>query len=117
MTFTGSGGTPPYTWSACNQPLPPGLALSPGGTLSGTPTQAGTFTFDVCITDSAGGKTSQPVTIVVAPVNTTIALTVAPNPAASGIPVVVTVKVTGASVVATGHRAVLDGRHRHEMPG
>ncbi len=101
-TFTGAGGTPPYTWSACNQPPPPGLALSPGGTLSGTPTQVGSFTFDVCVTDSAGGKTSQQVTVVVAAVNTKIALTIAPNPGASGIPVIVTVKVSGASVVATG---------------
>ncbi len=101
-TFTASGGAPPYTWNACNQPPPPGLALSPGGTLSGTPTQAGSFTFDVCVTDSAGAKTSQRITIVVAAVSTKIVLAVAPNPGASGIPVVVTVKVTGASVVASG---------------
>ncbi len=34
--------------------LPPGLSLSPGGTLSGTPTTGGAFTFGVSIT-SAGG--------------------------------------------------------------
>jgi hypothetical protein len=43
ITFTASGGSfsPPFTWSASG--LPSGLTLSPGGTLSGTPTQTGTF--------------------------------------------------------------------------
>ena len=49
--FTASNGTLPYTWST-NGPLPPGLSLSQGGTLSGTPTQAGTSSFLVTVTDS-----------------------------------------------------------------
>ena len=101
-TFTGSGGTPPYTWSACNQPLPPGLALSAGGTLSGTPTQAGSFTFDVCLKDSLGAAKAQTITLVVVTVNTAMSVTVAPNPAVSSVPVVVAATVTGASVAATG---------------
>jgi hypothetical protein len=34
--------------------LPPGLALSSGGTLSGTPTQSGTFDFYLVMTDALG---------------------------------------------------------------
>jgi hypothetical protein len=55
VTFTTAGGgafLPPFTWSASG--LPPGLAMSSGGTLSGTPTQAGTFDFTVQLTDSLG---------------------------------------------------------------
>ncbi len=47
LTFTTTGGAfaPPYTWSLAlgGGGLPPGLNLSTGGTVSGTPTQAGTF--------------------------------------------------------------------------
>lgn len=51
-TFTATGGafTPPYTWSASG--LPAGLTLSPDGTLSGTPTQSGTFDFILKLTDA-----------------------------------------------------------------
>src|SRR5262249_16162371 len=39
-----SGGTPTYTYSISSGSLPPGLTLS-NGTISGTPTTAGTYTF------------------------------------------------------------------------
>jgi hypothetical protein len=51
-TFTASGGSfqPPFTWSATG--LPTGLTLSSSGTLSGTPTQSGTFDVVIILTDS-----------------------------------------------------------------
>ncbi len=49
-----SGGTEPYRWSGSS--LPPGLTVAPGGVLVGTPTQAGTFTTTVTVTDSAGAS-------------------------------------------------------------
>jgi hypothetical protein len=52
FTFTASGGSPPYSWKASGT-LPPGLVLGSNGTLSGTPTQAGSFAFSVTATDSA----------------------------------------------------------------
>jgi hypothetical protein len=53
VTFTVTGGsfTSPFTWSSPSG-LPPGLTLSSGGTLSGTPTQAGTFDFIIELTDA-----------------------------------------------------------------
>jgi hypothetical protein len=49
-----TGGTPPYTWRlAPNAALPPGIQLSAAGALSGTPTQAGSFTFTIEVADSA----------------------------------------------------------------
>jgi hypothetical protein len=52
-TLTANGGTAPYSWVVASGTVPPGLALSSGGVLSGTPTTAGTYTFTVRATDSA----------------------------------------------------------------
>ena len=46
-TFTATGGTSPYTFSKTSGTLPTGLTLSSSGTLSGTPTATGTFTFTI----------------------------------------------------------------------
>ena len=51
-SLVAQGGTEPYTW-ASQGTLPPGLALSSAGVLSGTPTTAGSWTFEGCATDSA----------------------------------------------------------------
>ncbi len=58
VTFTATGGafTQPFTWSASG--LPAGLTVSADGTLSGVPTQAGTFDFTLTLTDYLG-KTVQ----------------------------------------------------------
>jgi hypothetical protein len=48
-----SGGTPGYQWTITGGQLPPGLVLSTAGTISGTPTTQGTFSFSVRVTDSA----------------------------------------------------------------
>jgi hypothetical protein len=51
-TFTATGGsfTQPFAWSAW--PLPEGMTLSSDGTLSGTPTQPGTYDFTLTLTDA-----------------------------------------------------------------
>ena len=54
VSFQASGGTAPFTWAVAAGTLPPGLALSGGGTLTGNDTAAGNFNFDVKVTDSAG---------------------------------------------------------------
>ena len=52
-----TGGIPPYTWSEGNPALygvdglPSGLSISSAGMLTGTPTEAGTFTFTIKVTD------------------------------------------------------------------
>jgi hypothetical protein len=49
-----SGGTSPYTFAvAPGSTLPPGLALGTDGTLSGSPTQTGSYTFGVQVTDAS----------------------------------------------------------------
>jgi 6-phosphogluconolactonase (cycloisomerase 2 family) len=67
QTLQASGGTTPYTWSIPPASLPPGLSLSTAGTISGTPTTAGTFNFTVKVTDANGiVSTSGPLSIGVA---------------------------------------------------
>ncbi len=49
FTASGGGGASTYTWAATGTP-PPGLTLSATGVLGGTPTSAGSFTFNVSVT-------------------------------------------------------------------
>lgn len=60
-----SGGVPPYKWSIATGALPPGLALSTGGSTTGNPTTAGSFSFVVRVDDSGGGAAGVPRTISV----------------------------------------------------
>jgi len=52
-TFTAAQGLPPFTWSESGA-LPPGMAFSNDGVLSGTPTSAGSFPIQVSVKDTAG---------------------------------------------------------------
>jgi len=63
-SFTASGGKPPYTVSV-GSGTPPGLSSNSSGLLSGTPSQAGSFTFSVTATDSANGRVSKTYTLTV----------------------------------------------------
>jgi hypothetical protein len=59
-SLTAVGGVPPYTWAVLASTLPPGLALSAAGVISGTPTQPVNGAFTVGVADSAGATTSAP---------------------------------------------------------
>ncbi len=67
-TLAATGGTAPYTWSTVtgSGTLPPGLALSANGAISGTPTTAGTYPFTAQVADSAQQTASQSYTLTVA---------------------------------------------------
>ncbi len=49
--LSASGGSGTYTWSVLSGSLPGGLSLSAAGTISGTPSVGGDFTFTVQATD------------------------------------------------------------------
>jgi hypothetical protein len=68
-SFSASGGTQPYTFSASG--LPTGVSLSSSGSLSGSASQAGTFTASVTVTDSNYVTASTSVTINVLGLTTT----------------------------------------------
>lgn len=53
VTYTATGGTDGYVWTVSAGALPGGLTLSQGGTIGGTPTAAGTFSFTIEVTDAA----------------------------------------------------------------
>ena len=52
LTYVGSGGTAPYTFSLNSGTVPPGTTLQANGQLTGTPTTTGTFNFDLVVNDS-----------------------------------------------------------------
>jgi hypothetical protein len=68
FTFTATGGKQPYqNWSETGA-LPPSLAFSNEGVLSGTPTQTGSFPIAVTVQDSTGlASAAQDYTIQVFP--------------------------------------------------
>lgn len=53
-TLSAYGGVKPYTWTIIYGSLPLGLSLTSNGTISGTPTTAGTYSFTTKATDSNG---------------------------------------------------------------
>ena len=64
-TLTATGGTAPYTWSVNAGTLPPGLSLSSGGVLAGTPATAGSYPFTVNVIDANNGIATASITLVV----------------------------------------------------
>jgi hypothetical protein len=71
QSLSGADGTSPYTWSVTTGSLPSGLTLAPSsGAISGVPTQSGTSTFTVVLTDLNGVTATEQygITVAAAPV-------------------------------------------------
>ncbi|MGN6778154.1 putative Ig domain-containing protein [Rhizobium sp.] len=73
QTLTASGGTGSYTFSLTSGSLPPGVALSSAGTLAGTPTTAGPFSFTITATDGNHFTGSQAYTVTIGAPTITVA--------------------------------------------
>ncbi|MEO6923393.1 MAG: Ig-like domain repeat protein, partial [Bryocella sp.] len=70
QTISASGGVGAYSYAVTSGALPNGLTLTNTGTLSGTPTAAGSYSFTITATDSSTPTTfsgSQSYTVVIAP--------------------------------------------------
>ena len=102
QTLSANGGASPYTWSVASGSLPGGLTLAGGGTISGTPTTAGSFSFTVQVKDSAAATASTTFALTItASVPPSIA-TSSPLPAASaGVAYSQTLSATGGSAPYT----------------
>jgi len=61
------GGTGPFDWSVSGGSLPAGVVLWPNGMVDGTPSEAGTFTVTVKVTDAHGQVAWETLTVVVMP--------------------------------------------------
>lgn len=62
-----TGGVGQYTWTVSSGALPTGLTLAPlTGIISGTPTVAGTYYFQILVTDIMGNTSSMNYQVVVA---------------------------------------------------
>ncbi len=73
-----SGGIQPYTWTVVTPgtgPLPPGLSLSSGGQITGTPTTSGTYPFTVQVKDSVNATATANLSITVAATTSCTTLT------------------------------------------
>jgi hypothetical protein len=108
QTLTATGGAPPYQWAA-GTGFPSFLALDTAlGTVSGTPTAAGTLTFPVQVTDSVKTTATGTVSLTInsPPLSIT---TLAPIFSGTvGVPYVQTFRATGGNppyawAIATGN--------------
>jgi hypothetical protein len=73
QVFSASGGTAPYRYAVSGGALPAGLALSSDGSLSGSPTTAGSYAFAVSATDGAGYTGSNSYQVQVTALTVTLA--------------------------------------------
>ncbi len=64
--LTQVGGDAPVTWSLVSGSLPPGLSLSSSGTISGGPTNEGSYGFTVRFVDANGFTCSKALSITIA---------------------------------------------------
>lgn len=69
QTIVATGGTAPRTFSLAAGSLPPGLVLSSGGVLSGTPTTANSYGFTVRVTDNIGATATRVFSVTIINLN------------------------------------------------
>jgi len=74
-TLTVKDGTPPFIWTITQGSLPQGVVLFASGVISGTPTQAGNFSFSALARDIWGASVAANYTL---PISARLAITTLP---------------------------------------
>jgi mono/diheme cytochrome c family protein len=64
QSLSASGGLSPYTWSYSGS-LPAGIVVTSAGLVTGTPSAAGSYSFNVLVTDSRASTAIQALTVAV----------------------------------------------------
>ncbi len=113
QSLSPSGGQAPYSFATtlASGALPAGLSLGASGTISGTPTASGVFTFTVSGTDSStlthAGFTSATISLTIAVAAPTVSsISPTSGPTAGGTSVTITgTNLTGATAVTIGGTA------------
>jgi hypothetical protein len=91
-TLAATGGVPPYTWSLASGSLPEGLQLAAyTGTISGTTSSSGNFTFKALVIDTKAASSSVPLSLRVAslPAPTISSVSPSSGPVAGGTAVTI----------------------------
>jgi len=101
-----TGGQRPHTWQVAGGLLPPGLALSSAGRISGTPQAAGQFALSVRVSDGSGRSATA--SFAVTAVNALRVLTTTLPEAEAGSAYQATLQATGGT--SPYWWAVVDGR-------
>ena len=113
QTNVASGGTSSYSYQVFSGTLPAGTSLNPSsGTVSGTPTAAGGFSYVIRATDSTlptHQTADQPTSVTIAPGTTGTALASSANPSSFGQSVTFTATVTVGGGTPTGTVTFNDG--------
>ena len=65
QTLTAAGGIAPYSYAQTAGTLPPGITLSAGGVVGGTPTAVGAYSFTVTATDSENPAQTKSLPLVI----------------------------------------------------
>ncbi|MBI2945808.1 MAG: SUMF1/EgtB/PvdO family nonheme iron enzyme [Candidatus Wallbacteria bacterium] len=93
-------GTPALSWSVVAGTLQPGLALSPAGTLAGTPGTTGVVRFTVQVASGAGSEQRE-LELDVRPGEPRIQTVQVPLTAVPGVPYEASILTTGTAPIAT----------------
>ncbi|WP_370680906.1 Ig-like domain-containing protein [Comamonas sp. GB3 AK4-5] len=104
QNLSASLGTAPYTYALVSGSLPGGLGLGSDGTLMGTPTASGSFSFTIQATDAYGATGTQIYALLITPLPVPVAnpskLTVAANSNANPVTLSITGAATRVDVIA-----------------
>ena len=80
VSLAANGGQPPYTWSFGQSSLPQGFSIDSSGNVTGTPSKAGRYSFNVVVSDALKNNVTGQLTLLVTANSGSTTLTATPPP-------------------------------------